>query len=236
MKEDYINNNIQISKYNINDNNINININKNHLTKNNFHKNYNTKTSRLNPEIKYIINHTSKFNNFNLNYFPPFYPLNPIYPLIDFDSNIKINNNSIQCNKYNNYVHPKNTKKYSDSIKTDTSLDKYQETNSMSYLSTTSEGDQGINNNINNLYFLYPSKPEEKKTNKKKDENIYESITNGIRDISNCFNSNKNESNVISFACYYFCDINMNEEKEFFLCVKMKKMIDEYEKIINSSH
>ena len=100
----------------------------------------------------------------------------------------------------------------------------------MSHLSTTSEGDQGINNNYNN-YFFYQSNQERIKNNKKnKNKDLYESIKIGIKDISNCFNSYENESNVISFACYYFCDIHMNEEKEFFLGVKIQQLVDDYEK------
>ena len=141
-----------------------------------------------------------------------------------------LQNNIISNNKEKNQ---KNKKKYSDSFKNENSLDLYQESNSMSHLSTTSEGDQGINNNFNNFYF-FQSNQESKKTNKNnKNKNLHESIIMGIKDISDCFNSNKNESNVISFSCYYFCDIHMNNEKEFFLDVKIKQLIDDYKKNIN---
>ena len=70
-----------------------------------------------------------------------------------------LQNNIIPNNKYNNnYINQKNRKKYNDSFKNKNSLDLYQESNSMSHLSTTSEGDQAINNNFNNYYFLQSNK------------------------------------------------------------------------------
>ena len=170
-----------------------------------------------------------KYNYFNYNtnkynFYSPFCPLGSIYNMSG------IQNNIISNNKEKNQ---KNKKKYSDSFKNENSLDLYQESNSMSHLSTTSEGDQGINNNFNNFYF-FQSNQESKKANKNnKNKNLHESIIMGIKDISDCFNSNKNESNVISFSCYYFCDIHMNNEKEFFLDVKIKQLIDDYKKNIN---
>ena len=70
-----------------------------------------------------------------------------------------LQNNIIPNNKYNNnYINQKNRKKYNDSFKNKNSLDLYHESNSMSHLSTTSEGDQAINNNFNNYYFLQSNK------------------------------------------------------------------------------
>lgn len=102
----------------------------------------------------------------------------------------------------------------------------------MSHLSTTSEGEQGINTNFNN-YFFYHSFPENKKIMKKdsnKNEKFYDSIKKGIKDISDCLNYNKN--NNMSLACYYFCDININKEDESFLAVKIQKLIDNNKEII----
>ena len=98
----------------------------------------------------------------------------------------------------------------------------------MSHLSTTSEGEPPINYNYNNYYF-YQTFPENgtinknnKKENKKRD--LCESIKIGIKDISDCINSNK--TNIISFDCYYFCDIKMNEEEEFFIEDTIKNVIN----------
>ena len=95
----------------------------------------------------------------------------------------------------------------------------------MSHLSTTSEGEQCINNN---LYLLQSNQNNKRGYNKKL--NLNESIQMGIQDISDCFNSYKNESNVISFACYYYCDIYLDKEKEFFLGVRIQQLIDDYQK------
>ena len=115
--------------------------------------------------------------------------------------------------------------------------DLYQETNSNSHLSTTSEGEQGINANYNN-YFIYQSFNEDEKINKKNkidndknNKNIYELIKKGIKDISDSINSNK--INPVSFACYYFCNINLNEEDEFFITSRIEEMIDNNQKIKN---
>ncbi len=103
----------------------------------------------------------------------------------------------------------------------------------MSHLSTTSEGDQG--NNYNNIYFYQYNEEKMKNNKKNKNKDLYESIKTGIKDISDCFNSNQNENNVISFACYYYCDIHMNNENEFFLGVKIQQLIDDYKKNKNAN-
>ena len=112
----------------------------------------------------------------------------------------------------------------------------------MSHLSTTSEGEQVINANYNN-YYICRSFPENENINKNnkyeienknininKKRNIYESLIIGIKDISDCINSNK--TNMISFDCYYFCNINMNEEEKIFIDNNKKKIIDDYKKNI----
>ena len=145
-----------------------------------------------------------KYNYFNYNtnkynFYAPFCPLGSIYTI----SGLK--NNIIPNNKYNNnYINQKNKKKYSDSFKNENSLDLYQESNCHIYQLRPKE----IKVLIIILIIIIFS-------NLIKIKNLHEFIIMGIKDISNCFNSNKNESNVISFSCYYFCDIHMNNEKEF---------------------
>ena len=150
----------------------------------------------------------------------PYYPFGPIYTFGLFNNNIILNN-----------IEKQNTIQY-DNIKTEKSKDIYQETNSMSHLSTTSEGEPAISVNYNN-YYIYQSFPEKgtinkknKNENKNKKRDLCESITIGIKDISDCINSNK--TNIISFDCYYFCEINMNEEEEYFFIDKIKNVINDY--------
>jgi len=112
----------------------------------------------------------------------------------------------------------------------------------MSHLSTTSEGEQAINSTYNN-YYLYQSFPENEAAainniNKYKDENknininkkrdILESIIIGIKDISDCINSNK--TNIITFDCYYFGDINLNEEEKICFDNNIKKAFNDFKK------
>ena len=102
------------------------------------------------------------------------------------------------------------------------SSDIYPESNSLSHLSTTSEGETN--------YYFYSSKLEEKKIDKlNKNKNIYESITKGIKDIWDNFIPN-NIPNIISFACYYYCDIHMDEQIEFFLGAKIKNLENDCKK------
>ena len=112
----------------------------------------------------------------------------------------------------------------------------------MSHLSTTSEGEQAINSTYNN-YYLYQSFPENEAAtinniNKYKDENknininkkrdILESIIIGIKDISDCINSNK--TNIITFDCYYFGDIYLNEEEKICFDNNIKKAFNDFKK------
>ena len=106
----------------------------------------------------------------------------------------------------------------------------------MSHLSTTSEGEPDINVNYNNYYIYQNSFPgkainkKDKNENKNKKRDLCESIKIGIKDISDCINSNK--TNILSFDCYYFCEININEEEEFFFIDKIKNVINDYKKDI----
>lgn len=95
----------------------------------------------------------------------------------------------------------------------------------MSHLSTTSDGE-------NNFYFYQPHSEEKKICKKNKNKNLHESIKKGIKDITDNFNSN-NLDNVMSLACYYYCDINMNEQQEFFLGTKIQNLVNGYKKNVN---
>ena len=105
----------------------------------------------------------------------------------------------------------------------------------MSHLSTASEGEQGINSNYNNFY-LYKSFSEEQKINKRininkkesKNINLNDSIKKGIKDISDLLNSNKNYA--ISLSCFYFCDINIDEEDELYLNNKIQQFVNDHSK------
>ena len=73
----------------------------------------------------------------------------------------------------------KNNNKYgNENNKIENSIDFYHESNSMSHLSTTSEGEQGINSNYNNYIFYQSFSEDKNKKNKNnyKNENLYESI------------------------------------------------------------
>lgn len=101
----------------------------------------------------------------------------------------------------------------------------------MSHLSTTSEGEQGINSNYNN-YIFYQSFSEYKNKNNHKNENLYESIKKGINDISYFYNHNKN--NEILPSCYYFCDVKIDDEEKYYLTNKIQQFINNYKKLIKN--
>ena len=145
-----------------------------------------------------------------------------------YNTNKNIYNGKEELNK-------KKNNKDNINIKPEKNVDLYQETNSMSHLSTASEGEQGINSNYNN-YFFYKSFSEEQKTikkndvnkNKNKKENIYDSMKKGVKDISDLLNNNKNYA--VSLSCYYYCDINMDEEDESYLKSKIQQYVNNYKK------
>ena len=117
---------------------------------------------------------------------------------------------------YNKFIINKKNKKYNDNSK-----DFYQE--SISHLSTTSGGDYNNYNKVNNdNYYFCKNFTVENQNNK--NQNLFESIKKGIKDIQNYFNSNHNNS--ISLACYYYCNINMNEQQKNDLEKKIQKFID----------
>ena len=83
---------------------------------------------------------------------------------------------------------------------------KNQESNSNSQLSTTSDGEQNIINNINNNLI--------NKIKNEKKLNLEESIKKGIKDISVQFNSNPFQQCPLTLACFYHCDLALSEQEE----------------------
>ena len=115
-----------------------------------------------------------------------------------------------------------------DDIKKEKSIELYQESNSMSHLSTTSEGDQIINNNL----LIYQTNPSNNtKCKNKKNYTFKESIKKGIRDLNKLVKLNK--ENIIPCTCLYYCDIDLTkEENKFFFGTKIQKLIEEFKSSI----
>jgi len=86
--------------------------------------------------------------------------------------------------------------------------EKYPESNSMSHLSTSSEGE------LNKIH----------KKDIDDNDNMEKDIIKGIKDITNIY-INKSKNNSISLACLYFCDINLDEEKNHIYDKKIKDSI-----------
>ena len=133
-----------------------------------------------------IKNKPNKFNNFIF-----------FYPLRNINSNAIYNNNIIK--RENKKTKNKKLNKYNINFKAD-NLD------TISHLSTTSGGDYNNYNKIN-----YKDFKEENKS-KKNNENLFKSIKKGINDMKNCINSNPDNS--IPLSCYYYCNLNMNEQQK----------------------
>ena len=117
--------------------------------------------------------------------------------------------------------------------------EKNQESNSVSQLSTTSDGEHNIinnntnvnNNNIYNYNSIMPISKDEKKDEKL---NLRESIKKGIKDISNFYNSNNSEGCPLSLASYYHCNLTLSANEEFYLNMKLNEFIkDSKERIKN---
>jgi len=104
--------------------------------------------------------------------------------------------------------------------------EKYQESNSVSQISTASEGEHNIinNNNIYNYNSIMPINKGEKKEEK---INLKESIKKGIENINQFYNSNRAETCPLSLACYYHCNIALNANEEFYLNMKLNEFIKE---------
>ena len=165
-------------------------------------------------------NRPNKFNEFsNCLGFNGFCPMNTNLGMGLFIKEIrpklfpKYNYNRRQKNNNKNFN--KFDKKTENNLKKDISYELYQE--SSSHLSTTSEGgEHSPNNNQNNQSPQkdLSGKEKTKEKNIKKDEkNEIELIKKAFKDISDFFNSN--QSNLIPLSCYYYCNINMNEQREY---------------------
>ena len=129
-----------------------------------------------------------------------------------FSNNIRKNfivNRKQNRNKFNININNKRTK---DNRKKDSnSFELNQE--STSHLSTASEGGEYYINNNNNPSSSQQDLLGKVEINSKNDEKTeIESIKKAFKDIGNYFNSN--QCNYIPFACYYYCDINMNEQRK----------------------
>ena len=94
---------------------------------------------------------------------------------------------------------------------------KNQESNSNSQLSTTSDGEPNIINNINNNLI--------NKIKKEKKLNLEESIKKGIKDISVQFNSNPFQQCPLTLACFYHCDLALSEQEELSLNMEINDKI-----------
>ena len=149
-------------------------------------------------------------NNNNKNKFGKGYNINSIMQqskfncfnfLPNFYLNFGLNNHYKIDNKINEILSESDEK---------SKKEKIHDSNSMSHLSTTSEGEQSKSNN--------------------KNENLENQINKGIKNITNCCNSNKLNSNSISLSCYYYCDIALDENKKYLLDMKMKNLIDDFQK------
>ena len=96
---------------------------------------------------------------------------------------------------------------------------------SISHLSTTSGGDyNNYNKSIYENNYLNKNLTEEKKNNK--NEKLFESLKKGIKVIKYYLNTKQNNS--ISLACYYYCNIKINEQQKINLENQIQKSIDNY--------
>ena len=93
-------------------------------------------------------------------------------------------------------------------------------------MSTTSDGEHNIINinNTNNNNSIITINKEEKKEKKL---NLEELRKKGIKDISNFYNSNISETCPLSLACYYYCNLNLSANEEFYLNLKLDEFINE---------
>ena len=177
----------------------------------NFEKIYN-KMDNYHNNNYYIYNDFCKFNC------SPLFFMIPFYSSREFDSNIFVN---MQM-QYNNYLQNSN-KKYVNNfnIKNDCILDKNLESNSSSHLSTTSDGDQ-----VSNIKEINEGK------NNKENNNLKETIKKGFRDIKEYYNSIESLGDLANLSCFYYCDIETNEDENFFIDMEIKKVVENYKKII----
>ena len=101
--------------------------------------------------------------------------------------------------------------------------DKYQENNSFSQKSTTSDGEYNLNNNLNNS-----SKAKNINKNKEKNLNMEVCIKQGIKTISDIYNSNLSEKCHLTLACYYHCNLILSTNDEYYLNLKLKDISNNY--------
>ena len=137
----------------------------------------------------------------------------------NYDNKTKDINQDLLKYEYNympNYIIPLN---YLYQYQLIYNKDKYQENNSFSQKSTTSEGEYNINNNhLNNS----------SKTKKEKNLNAEEYIKQGIKNISDIYNSNPLEQCHLTLACHYHCNLILTENDEYYLNLKLKDISNNY--------
>ena len=121
-----------------------------------------------------------------------------------FTNNIIQRGNKNAKNNCNNCILNKKSNKFNLNFKADN-----QE--SISHLSTTSEGDYN-NYNKSNYEKYYFSKDTKEENQNNQNKNLFELIQKAIKDIEDYFNSNPNKP--ISLACSYYCNINIKEQQK----------------------
>ena len=148
----------------------------------------------------------------------------------DFPDNFSKNYNYFNTHKYLqkpiNFKYEQNKNDYMYNV------DKYPENNTLSQMSTTSDGDHNlINNNANNTN----NSPITKNQNDKKEKriNLEESIKRGIKDISNSLNFNHLEKSPLTLACYYYCELYLSGNEEYYLDKEINNIAKGYKNIIN---
>ena len=143
-------------------------------------------------------------------YFPfitPNYGLNNINNIYFNPNNIDTNKNLINNNNQNINM----GQKYMVN-NPNISIEKYQESTSNSHLSTTSDGDQTISK-LNS-------------SNRSEKLNILDSVKKGLKILYDKINSGDYDTNNISLACYYFCNIEVKPEEQYILDNKMRRLVD----------
>ena len=138
-----------------------------------------------------------------------------------FDNNIMHNFMQMQIN-YNNYINNINNINTIENDKSYNSIDKNQDSNSSSLLSTTSDcGDQGNSN----IYFS-----QEKKINKD-EKNINELFEKSLKDMKDYYNSIESLRAVANLACFYYCNLE-EEDNDFFANIEITKLCENYYEIL----
>ena len=127
----------------------------------------------------------------------------------------------IQIN-YNNYINKLNNINKIKNDKLYNSIDKIQDSNSSSRLSTTSEDGDQFNSNT---YF-----GQEKKISKD-DKNINELIEKTLKDMKDYYNSIGSLGTVANLACFYYCNLEEEDNKYFANC-EITKLCENYYKNI----